>query len=113
MTPASHGVVMPGRNSYDDEAQTWTLAALDFSENYDDYIAAIAVFREVARYKDLPGEDGFLIYEFLFGDKHIVAALRIEMDVSQFLDEGDAEPLVPEADVAMEALMAEGAASAG
>ena len=32
MTPAPHGVVMPARNVYDEESQTWTLGALDFSE---------------------------------------------------------------------------------
>jgi hypothetical protein len=111
MTPAPYGIAMPARNQYDDESQTWTLAALDFSENYDDYIAALAIFREVAKYKDHPGNDGFLIYGFLFEDRHVVAALRIGIGESQFLDEASAASLGSQADVVMDELLAEGAAS--
>jgi hypothetical protein len=110
MTPAPHGIVMPARNVYDAQSETWMLAALDFSENYDDYLTALGIFRAVANYKDLPGDDGFLIYGFLFEDSHVVAALQLGIGASQFLDEEAAAPLVAEADVAMEALMAEGAA---
>ena len=112
MTPAPHGVVMPARNVYDEESQTWTLGALDFSENYDDYLTALAVFRAAANVKDLAGDDGFLIYGYLFEDSHVVAALQVAMGASRFLDEESAAPLVAEADVTMEALMAEGAAGA-
>jgi len=112
MAPAPHGVAMPARNEYDGESQTWTLGALDFSENYDDYITALGIFREVAKFKDLPGDDGFLIYGFLFEDGRVVAALQIGTGASQFLEEGSASALVSEADVMMEALMAEGAAGA-
>jgi len=108
MAPAPFGFVMPGRNSYDDATQTWTLAALDFSENYDDYIAAIAVFREVAKYKDLAGDDGFLIYGFLFENQHVDAALRIDVNSTRFLSDAETEAFVSEANAAMEALMPEG-----
>jgi len=109
MEPAA-SFPMPSRNSYDAATQTWTLAALDFSENYDDYIAAVAIFREAAKYKDLPADDGFLVYGFLFESSHVAAALRIEMGESKFLDESETESLVSEADAAMEELIAEGAA---
>jgi hypothetical protein len=109
MAPAPYGIAMPGRNSYDDATQTWTLAALDFSENYDDYIAAIAVFREAAKYKDLPGDDGFLIYGFLFENQHVEVAMRIGINSTEFLeDDAETEPFVSEANAAMEALMPEG-----
>ncbi len=110
MAPAPHGLAMPGRNSYDDETQTWTLAALDFSENYDDYVAAVAIFREIAKLKDLTGDDGLLVYGFLFENEHVVVALRVAMGMSTFLESSDVEWLLSDANVAMEALIAEGAA---
>ncbi|MGC1382093.1 MAG: hypothetical protein WA814_13850 [Candidatus Baltobacteraceae bacterium] len=91
--------------------ERWTLAALDFSENYDDFTAAVAVFVEAAKYKDLPGADGMLIYSYLFGDSHPSAALRIEMSNATFLSESETETLAAEADETMEALIAEGAAA--
>jgi hypothetical protein len=114
MEPAPYGFAMPARNSYDDATQTWTLAALDFSENYDDFAKAVAIFREAARYKDLPGDDGLLIYGYMFtNDNRVEVALRLQMGASQFLDESDAGALVAEANIVMEELMAEGAANAG
>jgi hypothetical protein len=96
VAPAPYGFTMPHRNSYDDASQTWTLAALDFSENYDDFTAAVAVFREAPKYKDLPGTDGMLIYSYMFGDSHPSAALRIEMGSATFLSEREAEALIAE-----------------
>lgn len=113
MEPAPYGFAMPARNGYDEATQAWTLAALDFSENYDDYLAAIAVFREAAKYKDLPGTDGFLIYGYLFDNSQVTVALQIEMGASKFVDEDEARKLVSEACVTMEALVAEGGAAAG
>ena len=110
-TPAAFGLVMPSSVGYDDKTQTWTAAVLDFSENYDDYIAAVAVFREIAKYKDLPGDDGLLIYGFLFENEAVAVALRIEMGASHFLAESATESLVSEANAAMTTLTAEGAAS--
>jgi hypothetical protein len=99
---------MPSGVGYDDKTQTWSAAVLDFSENYDDYIAAVAVFREIAKYKDLPGYDCLLIYGFLFENGAVAVALRIQMGASTFLEESEAESLVPEANAAMEALTAQG-----
>jgi hypothetical protein len=106
--PATHGIVMPSSNVYDGTTETWTLAVLDFSENYDDYIAAVAAFRAVAAFKDLPGDDGFLIYGYLFEEGAVAAALRIREGESTFLSENDASALVAQADEAMDALVDEG-----
>jgi hypothetical protein len=106
--PATHGIVMPSSNVYDGTTQTWTLAVLDFSENYDDYIAAVAVFRAVAAYKDLPSDDAFLIYGYLFEGGAVAAALRIRAGEATFVPEDDAAAFVAEADEAMEALVEEG-----
>jgi hypothetical protein len=109
---APYGFAMPARNSYDDESQTWTLAVLDFSENYDDYIAAVAVFREIAKYKDLPSDDGMLIYGHLFESDGVQLALRITIGSAKFMGEGEAGELVSEANTVMDELIAQGAAEA-
>jgi len=115
MEPALYGIPMPGSNDYDDAKQTWTLAALDFSENYDDYIAAVAAFREIANYKDMPGSggdqgdesnDGLLIYGYLFEGGAVSVALSIQTGAAEFLDEAQAQPLIIEANAVMEALVA-------
>lgn len=107
------GVFMPCASDYDDATQTWTLAVLDFSENYDDFIAAIAAFRALAKFKDLPGDgDGMLIYGYMFEHGYVVTALGIDRGTSRFLDDGAPRGLAVQADAAMESLMAKGAAAA-
>jgi hypothetical protein len=101
------------RNDYDDTLQTWTFAVVTFSENYDDYIAAVAVFREVAKYKDFPGDDGMLIYGHLFENDGVEVALRIATGSSAFVGEEQAAPLIAEANAAMDGLIAQAAADAG
>jgi hypothetical protein len=113
LEPAPYGFAMPARNSYDDESQTWTLAVLDFSENYDDYLAAVAVFREIAKHKDLPGDDdGMLIYGHLFESDGVQVALRITTGSAMFVGEDEAAALVSEANTAMDELIAQGATEA-
>lgn len=112
LAPAPYGFVMPARSRYDEAAQAWTLAIMDFSENYDDYLAAVAAFREIAKYKDLAGDDGMLVYAYLFGNDGVELALRIETGSSRFLAEDEAAALVEEANVTMDELKMEGAASA-
>lgn len=107
------GFFMPCASGYDDATQTWTLAVLDFSENYDDFIAAIGAFRAIATFKDLPGDgDGMLIYGYMHEAGYVVTALGIECGVSRFLDDGAPRGLALQADAAMESLMAKGAAAA-
>jgi hypothetical protein len=112
LEPASYGFAMPARNGYDDGSQTWTLAVLDFSENYDDYIAAVAVFREIAKYKDLLSDDGMLIYGHLFESDGVQLALRITIGSAKFMGEDEAGELVSEANTVMDELIALGAAEA-
>ena len=112
MGPGVMGFPMPSRNEYDDKTETWTLGVLDFSENYDDYLAAVAVFRMAASFKDLPGDDGLLIYGCLWEDDAVSVALRVDMGASEFVAEDDAGWLVDAANVTMDELKAEGAALA-
>jgi hypothetical protein len=112
LAPAPYGFVMPARSRYDDASQAWTLGVLDFSENYDDYLAAVAVFREIAKHRDVDGEDGMLIYACIFGNDDVEVALRIEMGSSHFLTEDEAAALVAEANVTMDELKLEGASAA-
>lgn len=91
---------------YDDTTQTWTLAVLDFSESYEDVTAAIAAFRAIARFKDLPGDgDGMLIYGYMYEHGYVVTALGIERGVCRFLDDGAPKGLTMQADAAMESLL--------
>ena len=108
--PGAWGITMPCRNSYDEASQTWTLAILDFSENYDDYIAAVAVLRAAAKYKDLPGDDGVVIYGFMF-ENGFELALRIVPGSSHFLPEEQSAVLIEEAAATIQALMDEAAAA--
>lgn len=110
--PGAWGFTMPVTNEYDDASQMWTLRVLDFSENYDDFIAAVAVFRALAKVKDLPGRDGMLIWGHLFGNG-VHAALQIDSGSSRFLDEDAAQWLVAQGDESMEALKAEYASMDG
>jgi hypothetical protein len=109
LEPAPYGFVMPARSSYDEASQAWTLGVLDFSENYDDYLAAVAAFREVAKYKDVPGDDGMLIYACIFANDDVEVALRIKTGWSRFLSDDEAAILVEEANVTMDELKMEGA----
>ena len=112
VAPGAWGFPMPVANDYDDAVQTWTLGVMDFSENYDDYAAAVAVFRAIAKIKDLDGDDGLLIYGCMFENDAVGVALRVQRGTSQFLDEASAGWLVAAANVTMDALKAQGAALA-
>jgi len=45
-------------NVYGKESETWTLAALDFSEDYDDYLTALGIFRAHRVRRPYEGRDG-------------------------------------------------------
>jgi hypothetical protein len=71
------------RERYDPVTQTWTLAVLQFSENYGDFIDTLTIIRAIAAYRDLPGDDAILIYPFLWGGEP-EAYLRIAEGTSHF-----------------------------
>ena len=99
------GVPSLGIDRYDGDAQTWTLASLGFSESYDDFIPAVAIFRKLAEFLE-PGEGGgLLIYRYLFGDGKIIAAMRVDPGSPVFLDETASRTLVAESDSELSALM--------
>jgi hypothetical protein len=113
VAPSPYGLSVPAANLYDDATQTWTLAVLDFSENYDDFITAIAAFRAIAAFKDVSGDaDGMLIYGYVHEHGYVISALGIDCGTSRFLEDGAPAALVNQADSAMESLMAMGAAAA-
>lgn len=94
-----------GIDRYDDDAQTWTLASLGFSESYDDFIPAVAIFRRLAAFLE-PGEGGgLLIYRYLFGDGRIIAAMRVDPGSPVFLDESASRELVAKSDAELSTLM--------
>lgn len=109
--PGPWGFPMPHRNAYDDATQTWTLCILDFAENYDDFIAAVAIFRAAATFKDVAGDDAMAIYGYIF-ESGLTVALRVCMGESRFVPESEAAELIEEAGATIQALMDEGAAMA-
>lgn len=86
----------PAREHYDPVTQTWTLAVLQFSENYYDFIDILTIIRAIAAYKDLPGEDVLLIYLYLWGGDP-EAYLRIAEGASHFAPQTPGE-VIAEAD---------------
>lgn len=86
----------PSRERYDPVTQTWTLAVLQYSENYGDYIDILTIIRAIAAHKDLPGEDVILIHPFLWGGEP-EAYLRIVEGASHFAQQVPGE-VIAEAD---------------
>ncbi len=86
----------PAQERYDPVTQTWTLAVLQFSENYYDFIDILTIIRAIAAYKDLPGEDVILIYPFLWGGEPEVY-LRVTAGASHFAPQVPGE-MIAEAD---------------
>ena len=95
----------PAWNHYDDATQTWSLGVLEFPESRDWIIGAINVFRRVAEYKDLPGTDYLLIYEYLFGKGTVVAAVELTPGASRILEEPPPLRLTADADRTMNSLL--------
>lgn len=50
------------KSIYDEATETWRFGVLQFSENYQEYIALLPPFRAVCRFKDRPGADFMLLY---------------------------------------------------
>jgi hypothetical protein len=55
------------RAAYDAATQRWALMVIEYSENYREYIEALAVLRGAARFKDRPGDDFVLIFPYMWG----------------------------------------------
>lgn len=95
----------PALNEYNDETQTWTLAVLEFAESSDWVIGAVNVLRRVAEFKDLPGTDYLLIYEYLFEQGEVVAAVELNAGHSHILPGPPPRRVLAEADRAMNGLL--------
>ncbi|QRY79292.1 hypothetical protein JVX91_27630 [Pseudomonas sp. PDNC002] len=95
----------PARNDYDERTQTWTLAVLEFAESCDWVIGAVNVLRRVANFKDLPGTDYLLIYEYLFEQGEVLAAVELTAGRSRLLRDTPPDGLLTDADRAMGALL--------
>lgn len=95
----------PAWNHYDDATQTWSLGVLEFTESRDWVLGAINVLRRVADFKDVPGTDYLLIYEYLFGKGSVVAAVELMPGASRILQEQPPLRLTAEADLMMSKLL--------
>jgi hypothetical protein len=74
------------RAQYDAATQRWTLVVLQLSENYLDFIDALAILRAVARYKDLAGDDFILVYPYIWGNAPD-AYVELAQGASKFIAE--------------------------
>jgi hypothetical protein len=62
-----------GKSDYNEGTETWRFGMLQFSENYYDFLEHLPVFRAVDRFKDRPGVDFLLVYNFLISpDDYVV-----------------------------------------
>ncbi|MCP8463264.1 hypothetical protein NK553_04805 [Pseudomonas sp. ZM23] len=95
----------PACNHYDEATQTWTLAVLEFADSLDWIVGGINVLRRIADFKDLPGTDLLLLYEYLFEQGEVVAAVELTIGHSRILPGEPAPGMLTEANRAMNALL--------
>lgn len=95
----------PAWNHYDAATQTWSLAVLEFAESREWVIGALNVLRRIADFKDLPGTDHLLIYEYLFEQGSVVAAVELAPGKSRILPGEPPATLTGEADRVMGGLL--------
>ncbi|MCG8906510.1 MULTISPECIES: hypothetical protein [Pseudomonas] len=101
----SRNLRSPAWNHYDEASQTWSLGVLEFTESRDWVLGSINVLRRIADFKDLPGTDYLLIYEYLFGKGTVVAAVELTPGASRILQEQPPPRLTAEADMMMNSLL--------
>ncbi|WP_152225567.1 hypothetical protein [Pseudomonas sp. SCB32] len=95
----------PARNHYDETTGIWTLAVLEFAESREWVIGALNVLRRIADFTDPPGVGHLLIYEYLFEQGSVVAAVELVPGQSRILLGELPENLTVEADRVMGGLL--------
>ncbi|MBB4867969.1 hypothetical protein HNP46_006888 [Pseudomonas nitritireducens] len=95
----------PAFNHYDDATQTWSLGVLEFPESPEWIVGAINVLRRIAYFKDRPGTDYLLFFEYLFGKGQVVAAVELTAGCSRILREQPPDRLTAEANLMMNHLL--------
>ena len=89
---------------YDDATQTWTLALPEFAENVVLYANALAVFRQLADFKDIASTDFLLIFGYFYSD-HVTAALEITQGAARILPGDAPDEWVDQAGQAVQAVV--------
>ena len=95
----------PAWSHYDDATQTWSLGVLEFTPSREWIVGAINVLRRVAQFKDLPGTDYLLIYEYLFQQGTVVATVELRPGGSRILHEPPPEHVTADANRVMNSLL--------
>jgi len=95
----------PAFSHYDDATQTWSLGVLEFNQSREWIIGALNVLRRVAEFKDLPGTDYLMIYEYLFHKGTVVVAVELTPGGSRILQESPPPQTTAEADRMMNSLL--------
>jgi hypothetical protein len=97
-------VYPPSINRYEEETETWTLALIEFAENYLYFIDALNTLRRIADFKDIDSTDHLLIYGYLYDGGSVTAAMQITPHNSRLLSAAP-EEVIASANQTMDALL--------
>jgi hypothetical protein len=65
------------KSDYDEQTETWRFGILQFSENYSEYLEMLPPLRAVDRFKDRPGVDFMLVYNYLWSPGHYTVLFEL------------------------------------
>ncbi|MGY8665000.1 hypothetical protein Q3C01_21935 [Bradyrhizobium sp. UFLA05-109] len=102
-----------GRSVYDEATETWRLGLMQFAHNYRDFLAWLPLLRAIDRFKDRPGTDVLLVYDFLFNPGYYTVLFEISEGASRIAGSPGQEVSFPtayaeEADAFLKAMIPEG-----
>lgn len=66
-----------GRSVYDEATETWRYGVLGFSQNYGEFLEYLPQLRAIDRFKDRPGVDILLVYNFIWRPETYTAFFEI------------------------------------
>lgn len=92
-------------NTYDEASQTWTVALLEFDENYTQFVVALAIFSGLAAFKDIDSTDFLLIYGFLYDGGDVTAAMAITRGSARIAPSSPPAEWVSRADETLNAML--------
>lgn len=66
------------RQYYNNQTQSWELAALQYAENYVEILPLLALVKTLATFTVAGSGGAALLVDYLWGDRNVMAYLRIE-----------------------------------
>jgi hypothetical protein len=86
-----------GRSTYDEATETWRLGLLQFAQNYRDFLEWLPLLRAIDRFKDRPGTDILLVYDFLWSVEAYTVLFEIDEGTSRIAGSPDQDVPFPTA----------------